>query len=108
MLYKIIYTSTLIDVVRFDTTRIQNEIYKNFSKKYLISIGNIRSQIGRIFPKFAYLDTVRNSGIRLFLHFFALFIAFIAFLVNLWMNLKHVSSLSIDLKNRFLEIYGWT
>jgi len=43
-----------------------------------------------------------------FLHFFALFIAFIAFLVNLWMNLKHVSSLSIDLKNRFLEIYGWT
>ncbi len=45
----------------------------------------------------------------LFLHFFALFIAFIAFLVNLWMNLKHhVSSLSIDLKNRFLEIYGWT
>ncbi len=32
-----------------------------------------------------------------FSHFFALFIAFIAFLVNLWMNLKHVSSLSIDL-----------
>jgi hypothetical protein len=86
------YTSTLIDVVRFDTIRIRNEIDKKFSK--IFDLYRKYSFSDRLnIPKICilqYSSKLRNSA------FFALFIAFIAFLVNLWMNLKHVSSLSID------------